>query len=68
MNQLDRAKSILDEMRVEVAQAIQNLHNATNLAEAKSEVEKLIAYITVLSLILSDMVDPHMHRMYWPNH
>lgn len=68
MDQLQRVKVMIDEIRIECEQILNRVHSTTNLNEVKNELEKLLAFNGLLAMILEDMMDSNMHRMYWPTH
>lgn len=68
MKQLSNVRQIIAEMRLELNNIMSRVNSTTNCETVKEELNKLIGYITVLTLLIGDMMDPAMHRMYWPTH
>lgn len=68
MDQLNNTQRIVNEIIDELPQVISQIHNENDINKVRELTEKLIAYITVLCVLINDLIDPRMHASFWPNH
>lgn len=68
MDQLNNTQRIVNEIIDELPQVISQIHNENDINKVRELTEKLIAYITVLCMLINDLIDPRMHASFWPNH
>lgn len=68
MDQVALTRRILDEIKNEVPLLVSQIQQESDVNKVREYTQKLVAYITVFSMLATDLIDPAMHRSFWPNH